>query len=72
MAHGTDNTLKSPRVGLEITPSPTHPRRAQEFVGVHMTIHQHMNRLKGALGWSVVGIALAYVLFAAAAGAIAR
>ena len=37
-----------------------------------MTIHDHMNRLKGALGWSLAGIALAYVLFAAAVGAIAR
>lgn len=37
-----------------------------------MTIHQLINRLKGALVWSVAGIALAYVLFAAAAGAIAR
>jgi len=32
---------------------------------------QHRNRLKGALGWSMVGITLAYVLVVAAAGAIA-
>ena len=37
-----------------------------------MATHQRMNRLKGALGWSLSGIALAYVLFIAAVGAIAR
>ena len=36
-----------------------------------MAIHRHMNRLKGALRWSLVGIALAYVLAVAAAGVIA-
>lgn len=35
-------------------------------------MRQHMNRLKGALGWSVAGIALVYFLFAAAVGAIAQ
>ena len=37
-----------------------------------MAIHHHLNRLKGALGWSLLGVTLAYVLVAAAAGAIAR
>lgn len=31
-----------------------------------------MNRLKAALGWSLAGVALVYVLVVAAAGAIAR
>ncbi len=36
-----------------------------------MAIRRHMNRLKGALGWSLAGITLAYVLAVAAVGAIA-
>jgi len=36
-----------------------------------MAIHHHMNGLKGALGWSLAGIGLAYVLAVAAAGIIA-
>jgi len=36
-----------------------------------MAIHHRMNGLKGALGWSLAGIALAYVLAIAAAGVIA-
>jgi len=36
-----------------------------------MAIHHHMNRLKGALGWSLAGITLAYVLAVAAAGVVA-
>lgn len=37
-----------------------------------MAIHHHIRtRLKGALGWSVAGITLAYVLVVAAVGAIA-
>ena len=36
-----------------------------------MAIHHHMIRLKGALGWSLAGIALAYVLAVAAVGVIA-
>lgn len=36
-----------------------------------MADRHHMNRLKGALGWSLAGIALAYVLVVAAVGAIA-
>ena len=37
-----------------------------------MAIHHHVNRLKGALGWSLAGITLAYALMVAAVGAIAR
>jgi len=37
-----------------------------------MATQHRMNRLKGALGWSLSGIALAYVLVIAAVGAIAR
>ena len=37
-----------------------------------MTTHNRTNKLKGALGWSLSGLALAYVLFAAAVGVIAR
>lgn len=36
-----------------------------------MTIKQHMDRMKGAPGWSLVGITIAYVLVVAAVGAIA-
>ena len=36
-----------------------------------MAIHRHMNRLKGALRWSLVGITLTYVLVVAAVGAVA-
>jgi len=36
-----------------------------------VAIHHHMNRLKDSLGWSLVGITLAYVLVVAAVGAIA-
>jgi len=39
----------------------------------HMVaIRHHINGLKGALGWSLAGITLAYVLVVAAVGAIAR
>jgi hypothetical protein len=31
-----------------------------------------MNRLKGALGWSLAGITLAYILVVAAVGAITQ
>ena len=37
-----------------------------------MAIHHHVSRLKGALGWSLAGVALTYVLVVAAIGAIAR
>lgn len=37
-----------------------------------MAIHHHVNRLKGALGWSLAGLTLAYVLVVAAVGAIAQ
>jgi len=37
-----------------------------------VTVHEHMSRLKGALGWFLTVIGLAYVLFIAAVGAIAR
>jgi len=37
-----------------------------------MTIHDHMNKLKGALGWSLAVIGLTYALVIAAVGAIAR
>ena len=36
-----------------------------------MAIHHHMSGLKGALGWSLAGITLAYVLAVAAVGVIA-
>jgi len=36
-----------------------------------MATNQHRNRLKGALGWSLAGVTLAYVLVVAAIGAIA-
>jgi hypothetical protein len=36
-----------------------------------VAIHHHINRLKGALGRSLAGITLAYVLVVAAVGAIA-
>ena len=36
-----------------------------------MAIHHYRNRLKGALGWSLAGLTLAYVLVVAAVGAIA-
>jgi hypothetical protein len=48
------------------------PGRFREFEGVHVTIRDHMNRLKGALGWSLAVIGLTYVLVIAAVGAIAR
>ena len=38
---------------------------------MHVAINHHMNRLKGALRWSLAGITLAYVLAVAAAGVIA-
>ena len=37
-----------------------------------MAIHHYRSRLKGALGWSLTSITLAYVLIVAAVGAIAR
>ena len=36
-----------------------------------MAIHHRMTRLKGALRWSLAGIALAYALAVAAVGVIA-
>jgi hypothetical protein len=36
-----------------------------------VAIHHYRNRLKGALGWSLAGLALAYALVVAAVGAIA-
>ena len=35
-------------------------------------MHHQMKWLKGALGWSLAGLTLTYVLVVAAAGAIAR
>jgi hypothetical protein len=37
-----------------------------------VAIHHYMKRLKAALGWSLTGIVLTYVLAVAAAGVIAR
>lgn len=37
-----------------------------------VAINRQMKRLKGALGWSLAGITLSYVLVVAAVGAIAR
>jgi hypothetical protein len=37
-----------------------------------VAIHHHVNRLKGALGWALAVITLAYVLVVGAVGAIAR
>jgi len=36
-----------------------------------VTAQHHMKRLKGALGWSLAGITLTYVLVVAAIGAVA-
>ena len=36
-----------------------------------MASNQYRNRLRGALGWSLAGITLAYILAIAAVGAIA-
>ena len=59
-------------MGPEITPLQPFPGRFREFEGVYVATHHRMNKLKGALGWSLSGIALAYILFAAAVGVIAR
>jgi hypothetical protein len=37
-----------------------------------MAIQRYMKQLKNIAGWSLAGLALAYVLVAAAIGAIAR
>jgi hypothetical protein len=37
-----------------------------------VAIHHYRNRLKGALGWFLAGLTLAYVLVVAAAGAITQ
>ena len=64
-------TSKPSRVGPENTPLQSFPGRSRAPEGEHVTVNRHMNRLKGVLGWSLASITLAYVLVAAAAGAIA-
>ncbi len=41
-------------------------------MSIKVAIHRHVSRLKGALGWTLAGMTLTYILVVAAVGAIAR
>ena len=62
---------KLSRVGPDAPYSGPSPAGLENQKEYSVATHQHMNRLKGALGWFLAGITLAYVLVVAAAGAIA-
>ncbi len=57
------------RSGTPLQPFPGRFKNGKEY-GV--AIHHHVNRLKGALGWALAVITLAYVLVVGAVGAITR